>query len=111
MVCSAGIGARMDGPPWSRAITFSVFAGPLEQRGSPGALLGVTSVQLAVREGRQHKVQTQKCEVEGCLGGSVVEGLPSAQGVVPGSWDRVLHRAPCREPASPSACVSASVCL
>ena len=42
------------------------------------------------------------------LGGSVVEHLPSAQGVILGSWDQVLHQAPCMEPASPSACVSAS---
>ena len=42
-------------------------------------------------------------------GGSVVGHLPLAQGVIPGSWDRVPHRGPCREPASPSACVSASV--
>ena len=37
------------------------------------------------------------------LGGSVVEHLPSAQIMIPGSWDRVPHRAPHREPASPSA--------
>ena len=42
----------------------------------------------------------------GHLSGSVVEHLPSAQVVILGSWDRVLHWAPCREPASPSACVS-----
>ena len=41
------------------------------------------------------------------LGGSVVEHLPSSQSVIPGSWDQVLHQAPCMEPASPSACVSA----
>ena len=42
-----------------------------------------------------------------------VEHLPSAQGLIPGSWDRVLHQAPHREPASPSAYVSAlfSVCI
>ena len=34
-----------------------------------------------------------------------------AQGVIPGSWDQVPHRAPCMEPASPSACVSASLSL
>ena len=45
----------------------------------------------------------------GRLGGSVVECLPSAQGVIQGSRDRVLHRAPCRDPASPSASVSASL--
>ena len=44
-------------------------------------------------------------------GGSVVEHLPWAQGVILGSWDRVPHRAPCREPASPSAWVSASLCV
>ena len=43
------------------------------------------------------------------LGGSVVGHLPLAQGVIPGFWDRVLHRAPRREPASPSAYVSASL--
>ena len=45
----------------------------------------------------------------GHLGGSVVERLPSAQGVIPESWDRVPHWAPSREPASPSAYVSASI--
>ena len=34
---------------------------------------------------------------------------PSAQGMVLGSQDGVLSRAPCTEPASPSACVSASL--
>ena len=44
----------------------------------------------------------------GRLNGSVVEHLPSAQGMVLGSWNRVLHRGPCMEPASPpSACGSA----
>ena len=46
----------------------------------------------------------------GRLGGSAVEDRPSAQGMILGSRDRVPHRAPCREPASPSACVSASMC-
>ena len=40
---------------------------------------------------------------------AVVECLPLAQGMLPRSWDRVLHRAPCMEPASPSTCVSASL--
>ena len=43
------------------------------------------------------------------LGGLVVERLPSAQGVILESRDRVPHRAPCVEPASPSACVSDSL--
>ena len=47
----------------------------------------------------------------GHLGGSAIEPLPSAQGMILGSWDQVLHRAPCGEPASPSACVSASLCV
>ena len=41
----------------------------------------------------------------------VVEHLPSAQGVIPGSWDQIPHWAPCMEPPSPSACVSASLSL
>ena len=47
----------------------------------------------------------------GFLGGSVVERLPLGQVIVPGSWDRVLHQAPHREPVSSSAYVSASLCL
>ena len=45
------------------------------------------------------------------LGGSVLERMPSAQGMIPGSWDQVPHQAPCMGPASPSACVSASLSL
>ena len=37
--------------------------------------------------------------------------LPSAQGVILESRDRVPCEAPCMEPASPSACVSASLSL
>ena len=33
---------------------------------------------------------------------------PAAWGVILETWDGVPHRAPCMEPASPSACVSAS---
>ena len=47
----------------------------------------------------------------GRLGGSVVECLPSAQGVFLETRDRVPHQAPFMEPASPSACVSASLCV
>ena len=52
-----------------------------------------------------------KTNLQGYLGGSVLEHLPSAQGVTPGSQDQVPHRTPRREPASPSACVSASLCV
>ena len=41
-----------------------------------------------------------------CLGGSAVERLPSAQGMIPGSWDQVPHPATCEASAFPSACVS-----
>ena len=47
--------------------------------------------------------------LEGHLGDSVVEHLPLAQVMILGSWDRVPHLAPQEEPASPSACVSASL--
>ena len=47
----------------------------------------------------------------GHLDGSAVECLPLAQGVIPECRDRVPPRAPCMEPASPSACVSASLSL
>ena len=45
---------------------------------------------------------------EGQLGGSVAECLPLAQGVGPRI---VSHQASYREPASPSAYVSASLCV
>ena len=45
----------------------------------------------------------------GSLGGSAVEHLPSTQGVILESRDRVPHRAPYMEPASLSAYVSASL--
>ena len=48
---------------------------------------------------------------QGFLGGSAVNHLPSAQGVILESPDWVPHQAPCMEPASPSACVSASLFL
>ena len=46
---------------------------------------------------------------QGRLGGSVVEHLPWAQVMIPGSQDQAPRWAPRREPASPSACVSASL--
>ena len=58
-----------------------------------------------------HISELKKCQMKayglGHLGGSVVKCLPLAQGMIPRSWDRVQHQAPCRKPASPSACVSA----
>ena len=45
--------------------------------------------------------------LKGHLGGSAVECLPSARGMIPRSWDPVPHGAPCLE----SACVSASLCV
>ena len=41
----------------------------------------------------------------------MVERLHLAQGMIPGFWDQVPHRAPCKEPTSPSAYVSASLCV
>ena len=50
------------------------------------------------------EVCVQKVD-HGHLGGSVVERLPWAQGMTPGSWDRVPRRAPCTEPAPFSLCL------
>ena len=46
---------------------------------------------------------------EGHLGGSVVQCLPLAQGVILESQDQVPHWAACMEPTSPTAYVSAFV--
>ena len=48
---------------------------------------------------------------EGQLGSSVVEHLPLALVIIPGSWDQILYQTPRREPASPSTYVSASLCV
>ena len=63
--------------------------------------------------GVMHSVVTtvKDTALQGHLGGSVVERLPLAQGMILGSWDRVLHQASFREPASPSTYVSASLCV
>ena len=52
-----------------------------------------------------------KNEILECLGGSVVGHLPLAQGMILEFRDQVPHQAPCMEPASPSACVSAPLSL
>ena len=52
-----------------------------------------------------------KYKSTGSPGGSVVWRLPLAQGVILEAQDQVPHQAPCVEPASPSACVSASLFL
>ena len=41
----------------------------------------------------------------------MVEYMPLAQVVILGSWDRVLHQAPCGEYASPSSYVSTFLCV
>ena len=46
---------------------------------------------------------------KGHLGGSAVEHLPLAQVMILGSQDQVPRRAACMGPASPSACVSATL--
>ena len=51
----------------------------------------------------------KKIMFRGHLGGSMVEHLPSARVVISGSWDQDPHQAPHGEPASPSACDSASL--
>ena len=45
----------------------------------------------------------KESKLGGSLGGSVVWRLPLAQGLILESQDRVPHRAPRMEPASPSA--------
>ena len=47
----------------------------------------------------------------GSLGGAAVWHLPLAQGGILETRDRIPHRAPCMEPASPSACLCLSLSL
>ena len=62
-------------------------------------------------EKSQEHLNNRKFAREGYLGGSVVEHLHLVQAIILRSWDRVPHWASCREPASPSAYVSASLSL
>ena len=64
-------------------------------------------LQCPFTSGGWESISIKNSQVQGYLGGSVVEDLPSAQAVILGSWDRVPHRAACMEPASTSTCVSA----
>ena len=60
----------------------------------------------------QNKIVLFINNIEICLGQpGWLSGLapPSAQGLILETQDRVPHWAPCMEPASPSACVSASL--
>ena len=65
-------------------------------------------VLLPLIEGRDTHI---KRGFLGRLGGLAVERLPLTQGVILESQDQVPHRPPCMEPASPSACISASLFL
>ena len=70
------------------------------------------------KEGRKRKTKenNNNCSpkkntrlgIPGWLSGLVP---PSARGLILETWDRVPRQAPCMEPASPSACVSASLSL
>ena len=57
------------------------------------------------------EIMDLKSRLQGHLGGSAVEHLPSVQSVIPQFWDPVPHRALTREPASLSPYVSASLCV
>ena len=58
-----------------------------------------------------HNCSFSKTVLGECLGDSAVERLPSAQGMIRKSRDQVLHWVPFMEPASLSACVSASLSM
>ena len=60
---------------------------------------------------KRKKEKKKKRKKEGRLGGSAVEHLPLAQSMILEFWDRVQPQAPCMEPASPIAYVSASLSL
>ena len=87
----------------------------------PFSILSYSSIHTLFHGGRSRDtggkgVATQESNTlrksnPGHLCGSVVERLPLAQVVILGSSDRVPHQAPHGESASPSAYVSASLCL
>ena len=80
---------------------------------SKGDTLAFLSVKIGVGKLRSFVQERRELEKPhgGAPGGSVVEHLPSAQVVILGSWDQVPHETPHREPSSPSAYISASLCV
>ena len=81
---------------------------PSRELANQRVVMGTPSLQL---KGGLMWTASFTCEVEGCLGGSVVERLSSAQGMIPGSWDRVPHQVHVREPASLPMSLPLSLCL
>ena len=85
---------------------------PFRREGVSTFPLGDTKKNANKTQGKQGEGVNQKSEQGlGSLGGSMVQRLPLAQGVILESQDQVLHQAPGMEPASPSACVFASLSL
>ena len=88
---------------WRKLLCLVVFEkSPISQRLLASSLGTVCQKYLSI----EHKNS-------GHLSGLAAERLPLVQGMTPGSWNRVPHRALCKKPASPSACVSdcLSLCL
>ena len=69
------------------------------------------TVQLSVCVTISLATGPYKTAMLGSPGGSVGLALPPAHGMILETQDRIPHQAPCMEPASPSACVSASLSL
>ena len=81
----------------------------MAREGGAEVLLASSEGWVLGELGGQGAPRCSRTSCEGQLGGSAVEPLPSARGVILESWDRVPRRAPGMEPASPSPCVSASL--
>ena len=74
------------------------------------AKVGLDIVQVKTTDAHYRilLLQIKLMRTPGWLSGLVP---PLAQGVILETWDWVPHRAPCMEPASPSACVCLSLSL
>ena len=70
---------------------------------------GEAGPMQGTRCGTRSRVSRITPQATGSPSGAAVWRLPSAQGVILETRDRIPRRAPCMEPASPSACVSASL--
>ena len=84
---------------------------PRHPQSHPGQVAGFPSPSTTTNVSPELLAQKRrgKGKNQGRPGGSAVEHLSSAQGMILGSQGRVPHQAPCMEPASPSACVSDSL--
>ena len=103
MATAPGEGRSKESQSWDKQNTRQFTTTGSQEQGS--------EERPGLKEKQMEKPGLKEKQIRGSPGGSVVQCLPSAQGVILETWDQVPHQAPCMDPASPSAYVSVSLCV